>query len=424
MPKSKQPYFQMFLNGVDITEDVHGAITFEEKENLMVSLNFGLQRGLSYLSAINVQRTTVEFWGGTVDPDNQRQFFKGHVTYVRSEFQDNGLVIARFECHASGKGGKMANREVYYYPGKESLRGWATSSPIKASEIIRSIVEVEMGAKFGKIDEKEALMLADDPEFTHTRPVKQNYESNWAFILKFCKNLNTSVWESLNEDGENEIFVVGKDLLRTSISDLAFVYIGQDGETYTLKNQSGSKFSVQELEPNQIQLLTISIDEDSDAAHGILRTRMKVSEGDDTYDYLFAIYDEEDQQYYYYELDEEAVAREPVEVQDRIHRVVLNEDEYEFEDVLKYFKRIHKDHQADSKDYSVMGRPLIGAFADISFEGNVNIKAHYSYPIYGISKRYSSTSEGKGTWQMISLTHTWDQSGYICNARMVRDVGR
>lgn len=400
MANHLQQFYNVTINGVDVTDDV-GEVKFIETDDLLTRLEVTLRRGIQYLEVLKFGQP-VEMFGGTSDPLNQRQFFKGNIKFLRSTTPDNGLIECRVICIGGKWDRSASSNNQFIYPSINSSRGWASGLSITAEILVDKIVTEEIRLPFGEITvngiTKRALIIQPKITYTTTQPIRQDYMTDWAFLRELSKRLNCKVWVEYNQDkNTDEIFFVDEDLVRQIPGDYGFVYPGRDAE----------QFSVEGLEPNEIHIRDLSIDEDSDAAQGIVRTVTKYDDNGVART-LFMEYDEEQKKMFYYELDEQKVADLSVEERDRLWNIgAFNID---FETSKKFYRR-QEYKSVGSKEFGVVGRPFVGIRLSCTVDGNVNIISKKAYSIRGISSRYSTKDSGT-MWYLISAEHVWDNDGY------------
>lgn len=416
MDNQLQPLYNITLNGVDVTDNVTGDVVYEETQELFSTLKFKLSNAYLFLGHQGITfGSPVTLYGGSYgDETNQKQFFKGTIRTFKPIYKDNGVTEVSITCYGGDWKKYAGVEERFIYPSVDSPRKWADVETLKASEIIRKIVNTEMKSAFGKITvdgiKQDALILQVDREYTLTTPTTQNFKSDWAYLRELADKLNCALWVEHNPVTEqNDIFFVDRDVSRNAAVPISFLYPGRD--------ELG--FNAEELGQNQLQLLSFDLTQDADAANSNLRTMTKFDPATGENKTLFYRYDVEKEEYFFYELDYNKVQNEQDDVLFKLfqkgavsipweRKPGAPETEVQAKD---YFKRSVVDIKP-TEDFTVHGRPWIGIDATGTVEGDIRLKANRSYGIYGITSRFESKNS-KGFYYCVSCSHSWTDRGYF-----------
>jgi hypothetical protein len=416
---------QLYLGGkwLDVTNDVSGQITYKESKDLTTELSLTFRRGTyDYTDILAVPGTKIRFWGGGKQTGlgvsnsslNYRHFFTGTCYKPKPNFPDDGVPTISVTCYDNSATNSALSEESYTYPSQNSKRTWANRETIRASQIIRYIVEEEMKCVLGD------LKLAEGADFTFGRipnkangvkaPVVQSNMTDLEFLRRFSESLGAVFYpELIPESGLYKVNVVSSSLAQGEVSPLSFMYPERAGDSTFINN---------ELLPNQLQLYSVSVDVETYAATAVNRVVERWNPETGEVESNINSWDAEREQYVVFDgLDEAKIASlsesERSELSDRTFLLSVP-----FNEIKKYFLQ-KTEETAFATDQWVSPPPVrLGYALTASCPGNVNIRTNAYYPIDGVGA-FSTKGDSRRRWYLQEITHTWD-SIYSCNLEFVR----
>jgi hypothetical protein len=390
-----QQVYTIRINGQPVQMDVEGDVVYEEQPGMINTLNFSLKRTLKYIEVLKIGHS-VEMEGGTFDPGNRKIIFKGVIKRLQIQYAESGFPTLQVQCF-DGTFSKATRTSVNFcYPQKNSARAWARVSKIKASEIVRNIIQQEMKLPVG---DRDQIAIAADKEYTLLNPICQDYQTDWAFLLKMAERLGCVMW-SVMEEGTQKIYFVDRSKAANVTNKISFLYPLRDEE---------NDFIQKELKENQQVLRELNVEEDVDQANANMRTvtRFDYEKGEE---FLLYARTEEDKNgkktTYYYELDDTKFDGLPDSERKRLMDMGI--DNIPFEESVKFFKEVaHVEGDVEAFD----GKTFVGIRVSASTDGNVNIVSKQSYMLYGIAKYSSRGTESR--YYLESLRHRFGGEGFI-----------
>lgn len=440
---------------IDVTMDMIGDVTYSEEGDYLNMFEFTLTNA-TYYHALISRGAQVNFDGGAIDAenpsnlDNYKPFFRGHIIKITYSFPNTGFPEIHYRC-LDGVGVKGTREfDTYKYPGKvvptnvvvsqngvapvndipigRRKRDWANKKSLKASDIVRGIVndmnEINRGfidVKFGELENgDEAILITNDKTFTLTSPETQKDESDWAFLRRFAKKLNCVIWSELDK-GVQKIYFVAYEHCKNIENSLSFVYPerGATGEG----EKSSDLFTIDSLNPNQMLLTEVTVDEDSNNAMAVSRTYVKLgkdSHGESAFTEIMEFYDHETGKLYRYELDQQK-AKEFSDLHGLgdISNLAWNGTEA---DILAFYKKVEVPKEIADKEFATIGSPMQGVKMNAKCEGNTRIKARQHYKVFGILKFSSGAEKNdfRGDWYLWRCSHTWSTDGYNCDMSFMK----
>lgn len=429
MSKALQQRYRLFLNGVDITADVSGDITYESSPDVVSTLSFTLS-GKRFLAAADpAYRSTasttpkdliklydkIEFEGGAgLEGDyNYGPIFRGFVKFLRPQYPDSGQVKVSVEA-VDYSYRSAANRNYYAYPASKSERPWAVKKSIKASEIVEQLAK-EMGMPiYQDAQGTRDLRLAYDKEFTLQGALTQRNESDWQVLRKLAKQLNCAVWTTF-EGGAAYLHFVDKGYLRddSNFGDITFLYPLRAGNDFVIKQDTG-----------QIIMRSVSLEQDMasmDATRKVVTTfDYKKGEEVTVFEAKVTENGREITKYFTYEIDEtktRALSPEQRQELEKIAYSIAGDENsgHSIDEIAPYFKPAVF---LDERRNFVVDKPYFGITIQATVNGDIRIVPRRNYRILGLG-RYGSDSLDQN-YYLRKVQHSWGSGGFITELEFIR----
>lgn len=393
-----QPRYLVKIDGADCTLHVEDGMSYEEQPDMITVLELGLSDGLYWLERIKLGHR-VEVWGGNYKVDNYRKIFNGNIKLVKTRFGNDGRISVALTCYDTAWAQGASSALHFAYPSKNNVRGWAAGEKLRASELVRNIISTEMQLEVGEI------VIANDREYTWKQPVAQTNATDWSFLRKLAQLLGCFVWAENSNDSQRIHFVdVGK----------AAGYAAKTEFAYVLRDERGN-YVTQQLEPGQVPMRSVTVEEDSSQAFANKRivTKFDPVTGNETQ--LISRYDEEKRIVYFYKLDEGKFAQlrrdNPAESDRLLNQGPIGIAEVDY---LKFYTEVsHQD-----EDIAVFDTPFLGITVRCTIDGDVHLRTQQSYTVRNIA-RYGS-QQRTGRYLLRGLKHTWGADGFDTELELVR----
>lgn len=451
MSEQIQPQYQLFVNNVDVTNDVTDDVTLVEEPNNITNLTFTLSGNKYSIGVADIIKIgdKITFSGGSkgfskAEPNqlNYRMFFSGLVKNLSPQYQETGLTKCTVEALDTGY--VAFTEKIYHcYPSKGAdKRTWSNKDSITAEEIARNIIEKELNMTVKTID------IVKGQPYTRKNPTIQRGMNDWKFLQKLAKENGCDVFCSVTPEGRNEISLI--DIGKQKNSDdkkVRFIYPLRES-LYDKTEPNKNTFYTKEINNIKgvadIPVLSLTITQDLTLFYA---NRRSVDFNDpatgesinviQTYDELTPAMEKVNRDYkaqgkkepyvvtltkgtksfvtayYRMEVDETTLPPAGTKEHDAVKKIaqsaISGEGGVDFDDMKKYFKK------AEFLDprFKVVDAPYVGIDVTAQIEGEVYLKNERSYQIIGV-QRYDSSRLDE-SYHLRTITHTWGDSGYLCD---------
>lgn len=327
----------------DVTDYVSGEVTLTDEDGSIKTLSFALEdvytKDFFLGDALSIGQE-VTFYGGTLE--YMPLLFSGEIKELGMSFPDDGACIIGIS--ALSKEWKHASQKLkdLWYPSKNSPYSWAKNSPLKASDIIKNIVDElnngeekdgksitpTVSIKLGKIDIKH------DVTYTFAKPVRQSKTTDYRFLQDLGKKISCVVWFSMTENNLLLNCVDEKSLVDT-LANYVFFY----------PRRKGSDFTITEVNDNMIQLSSVAVNIDTGKGTG---KNVSSTTDPETGEEKMVVQGENEDgtpSDSMYELDEAKLAAESEETRDRLMNMYTS-GELGWDEVKKYFREVRPEGTA------------------------------------------------------------------------------
>lgn len=439
-------------NSADITESVGWGVTYEERQDLINTLNFTVVKNVeTWITNILKIGNWIELYGGYYTDEIQelQKIFVGSITRLRTNFSSSGVISLDVECISSFY--TTMNKEQYIsysYPmssskgyiniedeeslkpmfahPRPSLRGKDT---LTIEDIVRAIVK-DNGVE---LREFKIPLEAKKVTFTPISFVQQRNVTDWQFLRKLGAKYGFFLHQTI-ENNKEVVYILNSYVKSKQMADilksdnLGFLYQARtfndfNPDTSTPKEREIIK--TKQSEWDRVRLLRdVTVTEDVTSAHAITRTveyfddktgKLETATADrwqnEQGEWVTRLW-EYDDKIVQDVIDSGHPVADTVKFRDSDNLAWIPNTKpgtkFTHYDANYYYKeRIITDEKT-----SVYDQAYLGIEINATCNMDLNIKAQKVYPIRGIF-RYSSAGKTEDEYMLWGLKHIWGADGAI-----------
>lgn len=448
--------------GDDITQSVGWGVTYEERKDLINTLNFTVVKNVETLITghLKIGNWVVLYGGFYTDEEKEmKKVFIGNITRLRTNFTTGGVISVDVEC-VSGFYQKM-NKEIYSsysYPMRGSSTKYFVNiedeeeeknmdgeklNPIYANPrpslrdkdilTIEDIVRAIASENKVELREFKIPLQAKNVTFTPKNFIQQRNLTDWEFLRKLGAKYGFFIHQTI--ENNKEVLYVLNSYVKTQqmtdildVKDIGFLYQSRSFNDFNPDTSVPKDIEIQKFDKpewNRIRTLRdVTVTEDVVSAFS---TRFVIEYFDDKtgkHEQTTADRWQNEQGEWVtrvYEYDDKIVQRlvdsnhpiaETISLRGCDHLNWKDDappgttfTEY---DLNYYYK---EKFITDSKT-SVYDQAYLGIDITATCNMDLNIKSQKVYPIRGIF-RYSSANTVEDKYMLMGLKHIWNADGAI-----------
>lgn len=405
------------------TDLVAGAIKISLDESRMAHLTFSLKNPDINLDWVRMG-TNVTFYGGYTDRTNPldqgeggsgyRMLFSGNIFRISTTVNEAGIPIGSIECIDGFYSNGGYSPKKFRYPSKNCPRGWASSSRVRVSDIVKNICE-ELN-----IDYEIKLGKDSDKEYSYTDTVVQDNQTDWDFLSTLAGRCGCYCW-TIIENSKTKLFFIEQGKAFASSNQLEFVVIGRRNNYFFNPSYSGLDSVHNEmgrLKSNQVLLTDVSVTEDPGmyGQHTYKVTDFDSATGEQKE--LLVNFDEESDTITYYELDSALIAamNETPSGSAELDRILgMGAMSIPWEEAKKYYKAVNI--PAGRLD-ALGGIGFMGVTLTATCRGDLRVDAYKAYLVHGVV-RGRNMQRKSSKFYLKSLDYVFDNSGFNINLEFI-----
>lgn len=405
---------------MDIESCVAFPVTYEERADLLNTLQFTVNKYADLLLYYFYIGQSVKFYGGyyTDSQSGMKHIFSGTVTRIRTHFSDSGEVSFSVECMGYGFTKLGKDFKNFVYPDKSSKRKFAQSESLSIRQIVEGIAK-ENNYAVGKIDLSSKARAVN---FDKVHIKYQKNISDWKFLTNLAQDFGCSVWIS-SEDGVEKLnFVSHEKAFHMQASDISFLFplYGITNKDLRMSNafQDSEVQKFGDTAYNRPRILReVTVEEDIAQADAVSRSAMYYDK--DTGEYKEAIsrieMDKNGNKFItFYELDEARVAyvhETMPDVADAIRDGGPTSMEWGVagDNNPRHANYYYTAVKIYDEQTAVFDKAFFGITVTAKCNQDLNIRSQRTYKIRGILSYHSK--DLNTSFFLRGLKHIWDSNG-------------
>lgn len=188
---------------MEITPYLIGDVVVTDQTAKLQELSFTIGDSSAWSSVITYG-AEINFIGGT--SENMKHLFKGNVSQIKPSYDEQSGRI-NLSVTAYQKGWKEASltQKDLFYPSENHPLAWAQKKKLYVAEMLENIAK-DSGLSIGRLE------LDKDLAYTYEQPIRQDNETDWAFINKLARKIEAAVW--LDMDAQDvKLYCVSRTVL-------------------------------------------------------------------------------------------------------------------------------------------------------------------------------------------------------------------
>ncbi len=420
---------------IDITDNITGAVTYEDNAFLTDQLVFEISKGALSLGDLIVRGTKVRYTAGYNEPGKYQLLFEGIVAIKKPILPNNGVPRLKIQAYDYSYQMTLKKPGNISYPNEKGMiRPWSQDLYIYASEIIAGIVKEY--PEIHSTDETINVPKDLDKKFDLKSPmVQKETETDWDFIRRLCmgdqaknkkgldaitkdtvdKGIGCIAWVELM-DGKSTFFVMPEKQAKTDKGTVKFYY------------QLAGKEVIKKFDPTkedaELYMTDIDIMDDPLQSKEKPKKIVKTSPDGKKKTEIHLNDEGEIEAYVTYNLDEELLRQDVDAGLITAEQVTIGQSD-SFERVKKYWKPVEtvyppsmakNDPDVPEGEKTDKEIDKIGAFGQeltCNSRGCIHIYGKKIYEVLNVGKQY------EGWWFVEEVTHTFDKI-YNCHLKMKR----